>query len=219
MFQKIKWFTFQEVLNVYPDLAPLPNNNNVQDGWFFDMLSNANLRLRYAGISANGEVITSAKIEKYIDVLMAVVFDRQHDNYCYKVKLGCNEELDTLTESDFAKAMNKIINVLNLTMPKYIPILYQYENNYEDPLRKLESESESYTRHNDTPQNEEDDVDFNTPDYATDMGKSKNIAKADAGSVPEKLRELQDKFKSIILEWSNEFDPIFIDEYQLEVSE
>ncbi|MBR3917173.1 MAG: hypothetical protein IKJ59_00350 [Clostridia bacterium] len=216
MFMKNKWFTFQEVLNVYPAFAPSPNSSTNPENWFLSMLSQAGLKVNYAGIKSDGSIIKQADVKKYIDSVMTIVFDRQHDNYIYKVVLNCDEDLSELTEDDFVKAMNKIINVLNLTMPKYLPIIYQYEKEYQDPLRKLESESESYTRHNDTPQNEQDEVDYNTPDYATDMGKSKNIAKADAGSVAERLRELQDKFKSIILEWSNEFDPVFIDEYQLE---
>lgn len=209
------WYTFREILNIYPELAPTPNSINNTDNWFDEMLQEAGLGVNLVGIDTDGSHITDEKISQYIDDIMNVVFDRQHDNYLYKVVLECGEDYE-LTEDDFKKAMNKIINVFNLTAPKYIPILYQYERNYENVLRKVESESESFTRFNDTPQNEMDDVDFNTEAYASNMGKSKNVSAVDSNSIPLQLKELQENYKSIILEWSNEFDQIFIDEYQLE---
>ena len=215
MMKKIKWFTFDEVLSVYPLLKPSPNGSNTAD-WFLSMLSAASLTLQYVGIASDGSVIKQADVKKYIDGVMDVLFDRQHDNYMYKVLLDWNEEYDTLTEADFKKAMNKLINVMNLTMPKYIPLLYEYEHNYQNALKKLESETESLSRFNDTPQNEQDEVDYNTPEYASNMGKSMSVAKVDSGSVTAKLKEMQDNFKSVLLSWTNEFDAIFIDEYQLE---
>lgn len=214
MMKKTKWFTFAEVLNVYPLRAPHPNATNA-DNWFLSMLSDASLTLRYAGIKFNGTKIKEADVKSCIQSVMDVVFDRQHDNYLYKVIEEWNEDY-TLTTYDFKAAINKVINVLNLTMPKYIPLLYQYIQNYEDPIRQLESESNAFNRFNDTPEEEQDEVDFNTTDYATNMSRSKSVSKVDSGSVVERLKEMNDKFKSIILEWSNEFDMIFLDEYQLE---
>ena len=47
------------------------------------------------------------------------------------------------------------------------------------------------------------------------MGKNKSVSKVDSGSPVARMDELRTKWKSIILEWSNNFDMIFIDEYQL----
>ena len=94
-------------------------------------------------------------------------------------------------------------------------MLYEAKQLYEDALKKLESESESFSRYNDTPQNEQDNVDFNSEAYATNMGKNKSLTKVDSGSPVARMDELRTKWKAIILEWSNNFDMIFIDEYQL----
>lgn len=209
MMKKTNWFTFQEVLHVYPTYEPDPNATNTTN-WFISMLSSAGLTLRYAGIKLNGTAIKEADTKKYIEEVMDIVFDRQHDNYLYK------SEHDTLTTDDFKKAINKVVNVLNLTLPKYLPMIYQAEQIYQDALKKLESETESLTRFNDTPQEEQDEVDFNTPAYATNMGKSASVSKVDSGSPVDRMEALRTKWKSIILEWSNEFDMIFVDEYQLE---
>ena len=207
--KKTNWFTFQEVLHVYPAYEPDPNATNTTN-WFISMLSSAGLTLRYAGVKLNGATIKEADTKKYIEEVMDVVFDRQHDNYLYK------SENDTLTTDDFKKAINKVVNVLNLTLPKYLPMIYQAEQIYQDALKKLESETESLTRFNDTPQEEQDEIDFNTPAYATNMGKSASVSKVDSGSPVDRMEALRTKWKSIILEWSNEFDMIFVDEYQLE---
>lgn len=190
---------------------PVEPNGTYESPYFLNAIAGLGLTLRYVGIKLNGSVIKQADVTKYIQDVVDVVFDRQHENYMYHI----NEDRD-LTEDDIKKALNKFLNVMNLTMPKYIPILYQYDHNYEDLLRKVESESESFSRFNDTPQNEQDEVDYNTDDYATTMGRNKNVSKVDSNSIPLKLKELQENYKSIVLEWSNEFDMIFIDEYQLE---
>lgn len=209
MLKKINWFTFQEVLHVYPAYEPHPNASN-ETNWFLSMLGAASLVLRYSGIQLNGSVIKEADTKKYIEEVMNVVFDRQHDNYLYK------SEHDTLDSDDFKKAMNKVINVMNLTLPKYLPLIYNAEKLYEHALEKLESTSDTFSRFNDTPQEEQDETDFNTDDYATNMGRSKSKSEVDWGSPVERVEALRTKWKSIILEWSNEFDMIFIDEYQLE---
>ena len=203
------WFTFQEVLHVYPAFEPTPNGVNPTN-WFISMLSSANLTLRYVGVQLNGTRIKEADTKKYIDEVMSVVFDRQHDNYLYR------SDHDVLTTDDFKKAINKVINVMNLTLPKYLPAIYEAEQLYQHALEKLESETESRTRFNDTPQEDQDETDFNTPNYATNMGKSKSVSKVDSGSPVDRLDALRTKWKSLVLEWSNEFDMLFIDEYQLE---
>ena len=218
MMKITKWFTLQEVLNEYIINVPqFPNRKptaELLDNWFLTIIDYADMQVRYVGIKSGSTTIKEADVKRYIVAVTNIVYDRQSDNYMYKVETDDPDY--TLDSDDFRKAMHKFINILNLTMPKYIPILYQYEKNYEDMLRKVESESESFSRFNDTPQNEQDEVDYNTEDYATNMGKNKSVSKIDSNSLPNKLKELQENFKSIILEWSNEFDMMFIDEYQLQ---
>jgi len=213
MLAKYKvWFTFKEVLDVYPAYAPTPNATN-ETNWFLSMLSNASLTLRYAGIKSNGATIKEADVKKYINDLCNVVFDRQHDNYFYFKEMDVINY--TLTTDDFKKAINKFINVMNLTLPKYLPMIFEAENLYQESLKKLESESDNFSRFNDTPQEEQDEVDFNTDDYATNMSRGKSVSKVDSGSPVDRMDALRTKWKSIILEWSNNFDMLFIDDYQL----
>lgn len=216
MMKVTKWFTFDEVLDIYPTGRPHPNKtptNDTADAWFMNNLASAGLTLRYAGIKLNGSTIKETDVKKYIKDLTNIIYDRQHNNYIYRVN-DVDEDYE-LVEADYPKAMNKFIDVLNLTMPKYIPMMYEAETLYQDLLKKLESESDSFNRYNDTPQNEQDEVDFNSENYATNMGRSKSVTKVDSGSPVARMDELRTRWKSIVLEWSNQFDMIFIDEYQL----
>lgn len=230
MLEKIKYYTLSDILNSYveykaPDKEPpyYPNCAFAESGWFAEMLSKLNLQLEYVGIKSNGSVIKTADVSSIIESLMNLIYARHSEDYIYKIVKRCDEPFDEEDESgllyrdrDLQRAFAQILNTLQLTMPKYIPIIYQYSQHYEVPLDKIESISESFNRFNDTPQNEQDEVDFNTDDYATTMGRSKAVTKADTGSLVERIRALQEAWKSTILEWANEFNDDFIYDNQLE---
>ena len=224
MYQKISYFTFKDVLDAYivtyerSNVPSYPNEKITQQGWFRTLLSDLNIELNYIGIKANGTTIKQADIQGFIDGLFNIIYARHAYDYIYKDLLACDERAEDyiFTTDKFIKAFTPIINCLQLTMPKYIPILFQYVEKYEVPLDKIESISEAFNRFNDTPQNEQDEVDFNTDDYATTMGRSKAVTKADTGSLVERIRALQEAWKSTILEWANEFNDDFIYDNQLE---
>lgn len=216
-YKKSIFYTLEEVLNFYPNYAPsFPHEvRSVSlDTWFTTLLSNSGLKITFNGLKDSGTIIKPADVTKYVNRLMDVVFNRFSKNYIYRV--DTYEHDYTFSQDDFRKAINVLLNVLELTAPKYIPILYQYEENYQHVFKQLESESKSLSRYNDTPQGEIDNLDFASEDYATNIGKSMSASKVDSGSVPAKLKELQDNFKSVILNWANEFDQIFVYELQLE---
>ena len=217
LFKKIKWFTLQEILNLKTGGPVAPFDSATSASWFTTMMTSNNIALNYVGLKSKTD-FSDAKINLYVDALMNVVYNRFYNEYIYKKERECFPVCPPieLTPDDFRPAMNKLFNVLCFTAPKYIPILYQYDENYEKLFNKLESESNSFNRFNDTPENIIDNLDFMSEDYATNMGRTQSNSKVDSNSVAGKLKEIQENFKSIILEWANEFDRIFIDEYQLE---
>ena len=224
MYQKISYFTFKDVLDAYTiayernNVPSYPNEKLTTQGWFFILLSDLNISLNYAGIKFDGTTIKSEDVQSFINSLFNIIYARHAYDYIYKDLLACDERAEDyiFTTDKFIKAFTSLINTLQLTIPKYIPIIYQYYKNYEVPLDKIESISESFNRFNDTPQNEQDEVDFNTDDYATTMGRSKAVTKADTGSLVERIRALQEAWRSTILEWANEFNDNFIYDNQLE---
>ena len=96
-------------------------------------------------------------------------------------------------------------------MPKYIVLLRQFKTSSGDPIAPIKSESKGKTSFNDTPQNIGD---WGDEDHTTNISSSESETTADTGSLMERLSALYKDYKSIVLEWSNEFNQLFFKEEQ-----
>ena len=204
------YFSYQEFLDVLDiDGHPqFPNDKSMSQSWFTDMLEDSPFEFAVYTLS---EFFTDDLINNIVDALMGIVYNRHaYDYIIYKeIDFGGNEELEP---EQITKAFQKLINVLNNTLPKYVPILQQNEIYSTNPVAPAESESSGETRFNDTPQNIGE---YGDEDHTTNISNSKSASAVDTGSVMERLSELFKNFKSIILEWSNEFNQCFIREEQI----
>lgn len=206
---KSKWFTFQEVLNLYPSRAPsYPHDNVTPANWFTKMLEDANMEFSVYTLS---EFFTDDLINDIVNALMWIVYCRHDLDYVYEIVLPWDEEYE-LQEIDFKKAMKDVLNVLNNTIARYIPMLQQNEYASTDPVRPVSSVTSGKTRFNDTPQN---GGDYNNDPHATNVSESESEIKVDSGSLVSRLNEMFKDFRSIMLDWSNEFNKCFLKEEQL----
>lgn len=205
----IKWFTFQEILNLYPAFAPSePHNKNIASDWFIKMLDAADIEPAVYTLS---EFFTDELIEDILNALLTIVYDRHSEDYFFKVITSW--EIDyQLAQNDFKRAISKLINVLNLTLPRYIPLLQQNEIASTNPVAPVNSTSIGKTKFNDTPQNAGN---FEDDEHTTNITQSESTTSADSGSLMERLDQLFKNFRSIILEWSNEFNSLFFKEEQI----
>lgn len=205
----IKWFTFQEVLNLYPARAPeFPHDKNTPADWFSKMIDDAGMELAVYTLS---EFFTDSLITEIIDALMTIVYYRHDEDYFFKVESDWREDYE-LQQADFRPAMKKLMSVIDLTLPRYIPLLQQNEYASTNPIAPVSSVSKSKTRFNDTPQDGglyEDDA------HTTNLSQTENETSVDSASLMERLEQLFKNFRSIILEWSNEFNMLFFKEEQI----
>ena len=107
----------------------------------------------------------------------------------------------------------KILNVIELTSPKYLPMFKESEVATENLLKGATSSSHSDTRFNDTPQ---DGGDFNNDSHATNVSHTESGGEIEPESMIDHIKKVFDNFESVILMWSNEFNKLFFMEDQLD---
>ena len=205
------YYTYQELLDQVsiPDyqMPRYPHDVEMSQDWFTKLIEAGDLEFAVYALS---EFFTDSLINDIVNALMGVVYNRHaNDIICW---VDNPEDEQSGLEDAMYKALIKIIGVIDLTLPRYIPLLQQNEYASTDPIAPVSSISKNKTRFNDTPQ---DGGDFNNDPHATNVSESENETSVDSASLMERLDQLFKNFRSIILEWSNEFNQLFFKEEQI----
>lgn len=218
MLKKRMFYLYKDVLlkiqEVYSISTPyyIHSSMAVLSTWFKSILTEFGLEYNTATINSS---ISSATIEAIIKQLMNNVLDRHLYDYIFYKDGEYDEEIN-LTQEDYRNIFGKLLNVLDLTLPKYLPLFIQNKEYSSNPVAPIKSESKGRTRFNDTPQTEfVDEEEINDESHATNVSESSSESSVDTGSIVERLDEAFKNWRSIILEWSNEFNQCFLKEEQI----
>lgn len=196
-------YTFQEILDLYPAYTPVkPHDKNVTAGFFSNMMSDADLAIPDS-LSVVGDAFSD--VSDMLNLLVWNIYNRHANDYIY-AKEG---DLDI---SDFPKAVNGILNVIDNTIDKYAPMVLKVADKASNLLEPVKQIQDSDVKFNDTPQNAGVGE---TDDYTSTYTKNHSEGSVDVGSTIERLNEMFTKYKSILLMWSNEFNILFLKEEQL----
>ena len=141
-------------------------------------------------------------VEEYQD-LFDLICKRFKDHYC----LSTNS--DSLTEEDVGNFYNKLCYVAIMTSPKYLEMIKYYDDLKNELLSPVSNETENISRFNDTPQN---GGDFADDSYTTNITQGTSKTKMDLDTPINRLEEINRKYRNLILDWSNEFNDLFIEE-------
>lgn len=205
------YYTFQELLDLVNiedvQMPRHPNDIAMSSNWFTKLIEAGDLEFSVYTLS---QYFTDELINDIVNAIMSIVYNRHAYDYIACVE---NPESDQdAFESAMYKALIDLINVLNNTIPRYVPMLQQNEYASTDPVTPVKSVTTGRTRFNDTPQEEGE---FNDEPHATNVSKSTSEIEVDSGSLISRLDEMFKGFRSIILDWSNEFNKCFLKEEQL----
>lgn len=210
MVMKSELFSYQEVLNVFPARAPsYPNQTGLDAEWFTKLLGDLSLQYRKYAVDTT---FTDTDVKAIVNSVMTNVYDRHAEDIIFRHDSCIWENDYQITQADVRKCLSKIVNVLNLTLPKYLVLLKQFKKSSGDPIAPIKSESKGTTRFNDTPQNIGD---WGDEDHTTNVSNSESETSVDTGSLMERLSALYKDWKSIVLEWCNEFNQCFLKEEQI----
>ena len=198
----IKYYSMLEIVSICNDSPIYPNQKNISATWFEELLNDLHMQYNIVGITQSATV-TSA----IVNSLMTIVFDRHWKDYLYST-----EGEAILIDADYISAVSKLVNRLNITAPRYIPLLQSFEKYSSDPTAKISTTTTNISRFNDTPQN---GGDFSDDNHTSSITQGEQTVESDMSSIMERLAETYKNFHSIIRDWSNEFDVLFLKKGQI----
>lgn len=142
--------------------------------------------------------------------ILEMVCKRFMDSYCISFDLDpYTDDLDEELELRAKRFWDKFLNVLQNTYDKYVMLLDFYANNKANLMNQISSSNTSTSRFNDTPQNAETDDEFEADDHVTNINKVTATSTTDGDTVMARLKEIEDKYNTQLLRWSNEFKICF----------
>lgn len=206
-----KYYTYQELLDMVNmddvSMPRYPHDVQMSSNWFTALIEAGDLEV---AIYTLNELFSDDLLNQIINALMGIVYNRHSQDFIAWIEESGNEE-DDISNAMY-QALEKLINVIDLTIPRYAPLLKQNEIYSFDPVAPIGSKTTGKTRFNDTPQN---DGSFNDDEHSSNESMSTSETEVDSGSIMSRLDELFKNFKPIMLDWSNEFNSLFLKEDQI----
>ncbi len=151
--------------------------------------------------------------ETRIDLLNGLI-ERYWDEYVFQSEEEMNDPLNILTYPDILsktrKFLNRIINIIEFTYPKYAAILSAYDTEKShllDQMNKTISGSDT-RRDNDTPQDGGDYADDNHTSFIS-QGEVSNSETWDDTPVIERLDKISKLYEMTKKKWLDEFSGLF----------
>ena len=135
--------------------------------------------------------------------VLDLVVKRYLEHYCFYTD---SNELDPVKAKNF---IAKLIQVLEMTAPRYLTILKAYKDSQNALLDPVRISNSGITRFNDTPQ---DEGDFANDEHTTNLTEDTRTTENDMDSKMGRIREIERSYSNILLNWSNEFEGLFIEE-------
>ena len=163
-----------------------------------------------SSFAQNGLATSYTDFNDIINGLVAMTFnDRFAEYYIYKKEYDFfDETTPSLTSSEENIILRRVLNVIEATCLRYIPLLKQYTANQTDPIGKISSTSSGSTRFNDTPQ---DGGAYSDDTHTTNITESESTSSVDVGSIMQRLNDLYINWRAVIKDWCNEFRGILME--------
>lgn len=148
-------------------------------------------------------------IQKFNECFAQIVIRHQGD-----IIFALDEDEDTQENNTrcLAQWLASMIFIANNTAPRYTKLLELYDSNKSklmDALKNTTS-SNAISKFNDTPENTGD---FEGESYTTNVtiGDVESTTELNPMTAMERLREIEESYRNVMLQWVNEFDRLFID--------
>lgn len=135
--------------------------------------------------------------------VMDLVVKRFHNFYCVSSNSG---EFPVKEQKNF---IAKLIMILEMTESRFMSILGAYSEAKDKLLGPVKNITKSKNRFNDTPQN---NGSYEEDPYTTNISFVDSESDFDSDTIMGRIREIEGNYNNVLLDWSNEFDSLFIEE-------
>lgn len=142
---------------------------------------------------------TNANYSKLVDL----VIKRFWEHYCFYT---LSTEFPVDKQKNF---IAKFLMILEMTSPRYLKLLEVYAGANDDLMNPVEITTSRLTRFNDTPQ---DEGDFANDSHTTNLTEDTGTTSNDLDTKMGRIKEIESNYNNILLNWSNEFESIFLEE-------
>lgn len=191
-YEQRYFWTLKEVLDPTNSKESYAINNA-------DILAIANSMTGFSSTIIVSSQWTNANIGKVFDL----VIKRFHAFVCYD---SLSSEFEVSKQKSF---IAKLIAVCEMTSDRYLKLLELYTAQANNLLAPVVNNVHSKNRFNDTPQN---NGTYEEDPFTTNISFIDTITEADADTIMGRLREIEGNFNNVLLNWSNEFDSLFMEE-------
>lgn len=141
--------------------------------------------------------------EANVSKLLDLIVKRFHSFICVET---ISSEFSIEKRNNF---IAKLLAVVEMTSPRYLKLLELYTSQANNLLAPVKTESNSKNRFNDTPQN---NGTYEEDPFTTNISFLDSISKTDVDTIMGRLREIEGNYNNVLLNWSNEFQSLFIEE-------
>lgn len=156
MNHKIRqWFSYQEILDGITitdvNLPKFPHDKDMSADWFTKLINNQN---KEVAVYTLNDGFSDELLEEIINALMGIVYNRHSKDYISFVNTYDYNISEPLND-----CLDKLINVIDLTIPKYVPILKDNEVYSFDPIApNFDESSEEHEGENETDYSGNDNI-------------------------------------------------------------
>lgn len=163
-----------------------------------DILSIANSMTGYTTPLIENASWKEANVSKLMDLLCK----RFHE---YIVVETSSPEFSVQKQKEF---IAKLLAVCEMTSPRYLTLLKLYTEQANNLLNPVRTQTNSKNRFNDTPQNAGT---YETDPFTTNISFLDSVSDTDVDTIMGRLREIEGNYNNVLLNWSNEFQSLFIE--------
>ena len=191
------YWTFKETLDPLGNKESYAISNT-------DILTIANTLITngYSTALIASSVWAKPEYSKVLDLICK----RFWDHYCFYT-LAPEFSVDERN-----KFIAKLLNVLEMTSPRYLKLLEVYTGADASLMSPVEVSTSGITRFNDTPQ---DEGNFANDEHTTNLTEDSRTTSNDLDTKMGRIREIESSYNNLLLNWSNEFEGLFIEEANL----